>query len=110
VRRPLRPKATASLAIVPLTVSDLTAAAIVGLEPRPYREFLRAERVRHARLGRRVVARVEDVLAAIDRVADRQAIEGHPVGDVDAEPDAGAVLLARIGHVRSAGTRRAGAS
>jgi hypothetical protein len=105
VRRALRPKATASLAVVPLTVSDLTAAAMVGLAPRPFREFLRAERVRHARVGRRVVARVEDVLGALDRVANRQA-DDELVEAANTQPDAGAALLARIGRVRSAESSR----
>ena len=67
--RALRPRATSSLAVSPLAVTDRTCAAVLGIEPRVFRELLVRESVSHARLGRRVVARVEDVLAALDRLA-----------------------------------------
>jgi hypothetical protein len=105
----MRPRATASLAIVPATVTDRSAPAVLGLEERAYRELVARERVPHALVGRRVVARVEDVLAALDRIARRQA--GSEVADQDSEPapsgrTTGADrILARIGRVRSGGAR-----
>ena len=70
--RPLKPRASAALLIAPLAISDLTAPAQIGLEARPFREFLVREGVPHARIGQRVIARREDVLAAIDRLAERE--------------------------------------
>jgi hypothetical protein len=79
--------------VAPVTVSDLTAPAVLGLEPRSYRELLMREAVPHARLGHRVVARVEDVLEALDRIAGRG-------GEAVAEPSGTDRILARIGRTR----------
>jgi hypothetical protein len=97
--RSMRPRATASLSILPQIVSDLTAPALVGLEPRPFRAFLRTERVPHALVGRRVVARLEHVLAAIDRLASPEPSPPTTEALDDAEPTADQIL-ARIGRVR----------
>ncbi len=109
--RKLRPKATASIAIAPATVTDLTAAQVLGLEPRPFRELLVREAVRHARVGQRVIARVEDVLAALDSVAERQRsgadserVEDERKADEDGPGVNG--LLARIGRRRVVGGRQ----
>ena len=98
--RVLRPRATASLSVAPITVSDLTAPSVVGLEPRHFRELLRVEDIPHAVVGRRVIARVEHVLSAIDRLAASGATE-VPASEAvdDAEPSADEIL-ARIGRVR----------
>ncbi|HEV3189112.1 MAG TPA: hypothetical protein VGY54_01375 [Polyangiaceae bacterium] len=109
--RALRPLATGALAVLPVTVTDQSAPAIVGLEARQFREFLRAERVRHARLGKRVIARVDDVLEALDRVAGRQASGNEPHVErriEDAEPSADAIL-ARLGYARTPARRNGGA-
>jgi hypothetical protein len=99
--RPLRPRATAAVSVAPPLVSDLTAPQLVGLDARPFRDFLRAERIPHAVLGRRVVARLEHVLAAVDRLAATG--EAAPLDNAergDAEPTADAIL-ARIGRRRA---------
>ncbi len=115
-KRNLRPRSTASIAIAPATVTDLTSAIVLGLEARPYRELLAREHVPHARIGKRVIARVEDVLAALDRVAARQQDEpkDEPKDEpsVSETPGAGSDdgpgvdgLLARIGRRRMGGSR-----
>jgi hypothetical protein len=97
----MRPRATAGLAIAPATVSDLTAPAVIGIEAWQFRTLLQRERVPHARLGKRVVARVDHVLAAIDRLAlEAVKTEAPSVDRVDAEPTTDAIL-ARIGRVRT---------
>lgn len=104
--RALRPRQTASLAVAPVTVTDLTCAQVLGLEPRPYRELLARERVPHAKIGRRVVARIEDVLEALDRLRIAQADASAHAGVRDEEeheadePSSVADVLARLGRGR----------
>lgn len=105
-RRALRPRRTAALAVAPVTVTDLTCAVVLGFEARPFREFLSRERVAHTRLGRHVVARVEDVLEALDRLRVEQG-EPQRAGADDQEHDADeprsvADVLRRIGGRRVA--------
>ncbi len=57
----------------PVVVSDLTALAVVGLTARQYRAFLREHEVPHAKVGRRTLARLADVLDALDRNSGRGA-------------------------------------
>jgi hypothetical protein len=57
----------------PVVVSDLTALVVVGLTARQFRAFLREHEVPHAKVGRRTLARLEDVLDAIDRSSGRGA-------------------------------------
>lgn len=101
-RRPLRPTATSALAVAPVTCTDRTAPIVFGLEPRVFRGLLARQQVPHARLGKRVIARVEDVLAAIDRLASKGAAddgnEAAPAEDVEPTADA---ILARIGRSRA---------
>ncbi|HXX68100.1 MAG TPA: hypothetical protein VEK07_13000 [Polyangiaceae bacterium] len=97
--RALRPRATAALPVAPALVTDLTAPAVVGLEPRHFRELLRAERIPHAVVGRRVIARIEHVLAVVDRLAEGSSLATGAPGQEDDEPSADA-LLARIGRRR----------
>jgi hypothetical protein len=101
--RPLRTRATSSLAVFPALVSDLTAAAVVGLEPRQFRELLRTAAIPHAVVGRRVIAPVEAVIEAVERLAklpkastDETFDESH----LDSEPTVDQ-LLARIGRRRT---------
>ena len=103
--RNLRPRATAAVPVQPLTVSDRTAPALVGLEPRAFRDLLEREHVPHARIGRRVVARVAFVLEAIDRLSlevDATTETASAADDeADDEPTADEIL-ARLGRRRSA--------
>jgi hypothetical protein len=97
--RALKPRATAALIIAPATVTDLSAPAVLGLEPRQFRDFLRIARVPHATAGQRVIARIDAVLAAIDRLAESsRGTDGKPDAEDD-EPTADAIL-ARIGRRR----------
>lgn len=101
MKRELRARATSTLSIAPATVTDLNAPMVLGLEPRCFREFLAREKVAHARIGHRVVARLEHVLAAFDRIAsdstDSAAPEASAQGEEEPNADA---ILARIGRVR----------
>ena len=99
--RPIRARVTASIAIAPVIVSDLTSAQVVGLEPRQFREFLRRANVPYAVAGRRVLARIEHVVAAIDRLAAREPIAETDAETSDVEPNADEIL-ARIGRRRTA--------
>jgi hypothetical protein len=104
-KRALRPKATSSLSITPATVSDLTAPAVIGLEAWQFRELLRDAQIPHARIGRRVVARVDLVVAAIDNLARQgDAVAGAPTSDDDG-PSVDEIL-ASIGRVRTGAGRR----
>lgn len=99
-RRNLRPRATGALIAAVATVSDLTAPLVVGLDGRPYRELLDRENVPHAHIGKRVIARLEHVLEAIDRIAARtdhaKSLESTPQPARTADD-----VLARIGRVRT---------
>ena len=103
--RALRPRATASLVVAPVLVTDRSAPAVLGLEAREYRELVAEHGIRHVRRGHRVIARVEDVLAALDRIAATQA-EGEsthtedPAGE--SQPETADDFLAAIGRRRTA--------
>lgn len=96
--RQLRPRVTDSLSVTPATVTDRTAPVVLGLEARAFREFVLRLGVRHVTVGRRVVARVSDVLDALDRAAVAGPAVGaeQPLSDVDA-------MLARLGRRRIGG-------
>ncbi len=97
-RRPIRARATEALAAMPALVSDLTAPLLVGIEPRHFREFLSRERVPHARVGHRVIARMEHVVAAIDRLA---ALTAAPRADDGGErAETADEILAELGMRR----------
>jgi hypothetical protein len=90
-----------------VTVTDRTCAAVLGLEPRVYRELVSRGRIRHATIGRRIVTRVDDVLAALDRMAEGTVTTPTILSGDDAEgvPERGPTadeILARIGRRRTA--------
>jgi hypothetical protein len=106
--RALRPRATSAIAVAPVTVTDLTAPIIFGLEARQFRDLVRLEKIEHARIGQRVVARVDDVLDALARITTRQKAQGVDdthVEQTSVESPADA-LLARLGRVRISGAGR----
>jgi ligand-binding sensor domain-containing protein len=106
--RALRPRATSAIAVAPVTVTDLTAPIIFGLEPRQFRDLVRLENIEHARVGQRVVVRVDDVLEALARITARQKVRGDDdthIEQTSVESPADA-LLARIGRVRISGAGR----
>ncbi len=96
-----KPRATERLALAPVTVSDRTAPLVLGLEPRAFRALVERERIPHATIARRTVCRVEDVLAALDRLVTRP--EGEPVREpTERQPESVDAVLARIGKERVA--------
>lgn len=98
--RRLRPRATDALGVVPVTVTDRTCAAVLGLDPRVFRDWLASANVPHARIGRRVVACVDDVLAAMRDTRTPDAL-GEP-DDKDDGPATADDVLARLGMRRIA--------
>jgi hypothetical protein len=98
-RRRLSPRATDALAVVPITVTDRTCALVLGLEPRVYRALVVRERIPHARLGRRMVARIEDILAVFDRLAHGTTSPDLPE-DQTSQPDTADAVLAILGKER----------
>lgn len=98
--RKLRPRATSALVVAPVAITDLTAPAILGIEARPFREWLVAANVPHTRRGKRVIALVADVVAALERSSVSEPNDdGHEMHGAPRSVDA---LLARIGHRRTA--------
>ena len=96
--RRLKSRATTELAVAPLTCTDRTAPVVFGLEPRAFREFVARERIAHARLGQRVIARVVDVLAALDRLRVTDGEE--PIAsalDDEEQPETAAAVLRALG-------------
>jgi hypothetical protein len=65
----------------PLLVTDRTASGLLGLSGRQFRLFLQENEVPHAKVGRRLVARVDRVLEVIDRLS---AAEPRPAWSEDA--------------------------
>lgn len=104
-KRALRPRHTAALVVSPIVVSDLSAAAVVGLEPRQFRELVRAKAIPHTLSGQRMLVRAEDLLAALDvapaaaePLSEAPAVDDHDLDD-DEPKDADEVLR-RIGLER----------
>lgn len=100
--RKLRPRATAALAVTPVTVTDLTCAAVLGLESRPYRALLVRLDIPHVTFGQRTIASVTDVLSAIERASIADDPSEHDATPTDEPRDVDAVL-ARLGRRRMAG-------
>jgi hypothetical protein len=68
------------------------------LEPRTFREFIAQHRVRHARVGRRIVARVDDVLGALDGLSAAPiTTEATKCTEEDWQPQTADEVLARLG-------------
>jgi hypothetical protein len=96
--RNLRARRTASLSITPVLISDENAPAVVGLEPRQFREFVARHRVNHARDGKRMLVRVDVFLAVVQEL--ELAARRPPVEDDDGDVDA---ILKRLGRKRTSG-------
>ena len=58
-----------AVALAALTFTDANAPSVVGLTPRQLRAFVRKHRVPHAKIGRRVVVRVDRFLEALDSLS-----------------------------------------
>ena len=100
--RALRPRATADTPIVPATVTDLTAPTVLGLEPRQFRELVAREAIAHARVGHRMIVRLDVFLEALDRMAERSRTEPAPVegGEGGAQPSGVERVLQLVGRTR----------
>ena len=99
--RNLRPKATAALSITPVLISDENAPAVVGLEPRQFREFVVRHGLSHARDGKRLLVRVDVFLAAVEELESA----ARPAPEEDDEEDVDAVLK-RMGRKRVSGAAK----
>jgi hypothetical protein len=109
--RSARPRATSALSVAPATVTDRSCALVLGLEPRVFRALLTRFDIPCLHVGRRVVARVDAVLSAFDRVSTAAGTtaaydedpdqEGHhEVAAPEPALSADAILL-RLGRVRN---------
>jgi hypothetical protein len=81
------------VAAVPLAVSDASAFAVVGLTPRQFRAFVREHGLPAVKAGRRLLVRVDVLLAALDRLSGASAREQPP-----AEWDEAAIVAAAAGR------------
>jgi hypothetical protein len=90
-----RPRRTDALVVAPVAVTDRTCAAVLGFEPREFRDWLADVPVRHRRKGQRVIALVADCVAALESESESavRETEGERTSNVDS-------LLARIGRTR----------
>lgn len=97
--RRLQQRATSSISVAPTTVTDRTAPLVLGLEPRVFRELVASRNIPHARVGHRIVARIEDVLGSLDALSAEQRSArafGKPAAaDLEAGVNA---ILAKIGR------------
>jgi hypothetical protein len=104
--RLLRPRQTRSLAVAPIVVTDLSAAAVVGLERRSFRELVRDLKIPHVRRGQRILVDVE-VLRAVLASASTMEVDDAPAGvEGDADENLGPTaseLLQRLGRTRVVG-------
>jgi hypothetical protein len=104
--RLLRPRQTHSLAVSPVVVTDLSAAAVVGLERRCFRELVRDLKIPHVRRGQRILVDVE-VLREVLASASTREVDDAPAGiEGDAEENPGPTaseLLQRLGRTRVIG-------
>jgi hypothetical protein len=101
--RLLRPRQTRSLAVAPVVVTDLSAAAVVGLERRSFRELVRDLNIPHVRRGQRILVDV-DVLRVVLASASTRQVDDAPAGtEGDADDNRGPTaseLLKRLGRTR----------
>jgi hypothetical protein len=64
----------------PVTVSQATSLAVLGVDGRRFRELVHARSIPHGRVGKLVVARVSDVLEAL-------GLDEKPAPANETEPD-----------------------
>jgi hypothetical protein len=104
--RLLRPRQTRSLAVAPVVVTDLSAAAVVGLERRSFRELVRDLKIPHVRRGQRILVDVE-VLREVLASASTREVNDAPAGiEGDADENQGPTaseLLQRLERTRVGG-------
>jgi hypothetical protein len=78
-------RTTASIAVAPVTVTDRTAHLVLGLEPPALRALVSSRGIRHVRVGRRLLVRVDDILEALDTMAIEQGTVGTMAARVQSE-------------------------
>ena len=104
--RLLRPRQTRGLAVAPVVVKDLSAAAVVGLEQRSFRELVRDLKIPHVRRGQRILVDVE-VLREVLASASTREVDDAPPGTEDVAADnqgpTASELLQRLGRTRVVG-------
>jgi len=93
MKRALRPRPAVTAA--PVTFTDLTSFDIVGLVADQMRKTVRKYGIRHMVEGQRMIVRVDDWLAFLDRNASTDAAQ--PIAVADDEPQSEAEVLARLG-------------
>lgn len=95
-KKDFRPRATAELVVAPVAITDLTCAAVVGLEARHFRDLVYSLAIRHVSNGRRLVVLTTDFAAALEQASSKPGAateaQGATLDDV----------LARVGRRRSA--------
>jgi len=98
VTRALKPRATSALTLQPEYVSHRTAPLVLGLEPRAFREWVAREHIPAVRIGKRLLVRLQDALAVLDRASGRDASQPAP----EEPASAGGVdrVLALVGRSR----------
>jgi hypothetical protein len=80
-------KPTVDVPVGAVTISDATSEALAGIKPRPFREIILRHKVAHARIGKRVVVRVEVWRGFVERLEQQgQGDAGDaPVNDLAPE-------------------------
>jgi len=103
-RREIKPRETSFVAPRAVTISDRTSAALVGLEPRAFRELVTRRKIPHVRIGDRVVVLASEFEKFIERASSEPSEQSEPI-DVDDSPSSVDAVLARLGRRRVAGAR-----
>jgi hypothetical protein len=102
LRRALRPRATESVVVAPVAITDLTAPHVVGLEPRAFRELVADLGIPHVRRGHRTLVDVEVFRRAIAAAAGSDAPSMASAEERDAPRSTASSLLHRLGRERIA--------
>ena len=104
--RLLRPRQTRGLAVAPVVVTDLSAPAVVGLEQRSFREFVRDLKIPHVRRGQRILVDVEVLREVLASASTREVDDAAAGTEGDADDKQGPTaseLLQRLGRTRVVG-------
>lgn len=79
------------IAVYPITISDATSLAVVGLTGRQFRAFVRKYKISFATVGRRMLVRVDLLLEVVNRLSGATSISKAVVWDEDATVQAAAL-------------------
>jgi hypothetical protein len=96
-KRNLRPKP--AVVVAPISFSDETCFAVVGVTPRRLRQLIERHTIPHARDGKRVIVDADDWRRAMASLA---AGGGAPANDLvghdDDQPTSADAVLAKLGR------------